>query len=343
MPLIRVLVAGIGGASLGTEIVKALKLAGRYQVYGCDISPYAYGHYMDAMAATFLVRRDRYIEEILNICKDHEVAVVVPGGDEPGVLLSDSNELLQQRGIHLAGNTKEVVGLCSDKAALFDFFQQRNIPTPRTVTVSSIEEMEPFPFPCVIKPAMGSGGSHMVQLADTRADAESAVSYLLRNGAVPVIQEYVPLDEGEFTVGVLHGPDGGLVGSIALKRMFNAKLSVMTKTNTGLISSGYSQGLIEDFREIRLQAENIATLCGSCGPLNIQGRVRRGLLLPFEVNPRFSATTYLRALAGFNEVDICIAGLMGVGFPARSELRPGYYLRSLAEVYVERFMLRGQG
>jgi carbamoyl-phosphate synthase large subunit len=42
---VRVLVAGIGGASLGTEILKALQLAGRYELFGCDISPMAFGHY----------------------------------------------------------------------------------------------------------------------------------------------------------------------------------------------------------------------------------------------------------------------------------------------------------
>lgn len=43
---IRVLIAGIGGASLGTEILKSLLLnEERYDIFGCDISALAFGHY----------------------------------------------------------------------------------------------------------------------------------------------------------------------------------------------------------------------------------------------------------------------------------------------------------
>lgn len=38
----NVLIAGVGGASLGTEIFKSLKRSGNYSVVGADISPYAY-------------------------------------------------------------------------------------------------------------------------------------------------------------------------------------------------------------------------------------------------------------------------------------------------------------
>ncbi|MBT9145434.1 MAG: hypothetical protein DDT42_01305 [candidate division WS2 bacterium] len=37
-----VLIAGVGGASLGTEIFKSLRRSGNYSVVGADISPYAY-------------------------------------------------------------------------------------------------------------------------------------------------------------------------------------------------------------------------------------------------------------------------------------------------------------
>ena len=43
--MIKVMIAGIGGASLGTEILKSLVLAGNYKVFGCDISSTAYGLY----------------------------------------------------------------------------------------------------------------------------------------------------------------------------------------------------------------------------------------------------------------------------------------------------------
>src|SRR5699024_10465277 len=45
---------------------------------------------------------------------------------------------------------------------------------------------------------------------------------------------------------------------------------------------------------------------GLRGPLNIQGRLTEGGLKIFEMNPRFTGITGLRALMGFNEVESCI-------------------------------------
>jgi carbamoyl-phosphate synthase large subunit len=85
---------------------------------------------------------------------------------------------------------------------------------------------------------------------------------------------------------------------------------------------------------LQTTAERIASAIGSRGPINIQARVRNGELIPFEINPRFSASTYLRAMAGFNEVDIFIRHLAGNAQSSIGEVRPGYYLRSLTETDV---------
>ena len=42
MNRLKVMIAGVGGASLGTEILKSLKITNRYDIFGCDISPTAY-------------------------------------------------------------------------------------------------------------------------------------------------------------------------------------------------------------------------------------------------------------------------------------------------------------
>jgi carbamoyl-phosphate synthase large subunit len=73
--------------------------------------------------------------------------------------------------------------------------------------------------------------------------------------------------------------------------------------------------------------------------MNIQGRMRGGTFYPFEINPRFSASVFLRAMAGFNEVDLFLRSLLG-GRPAPGPIRPGFYLRSLSEVFVPRAELK---
>ncbi|HEX4936679.1 MAG TPA: ATP-grasp domain-containing protein, partial [Gemmatimonadaceae bacterium] len=327
-PKLKVMLAGIGGASLGTELLKCLTLADRYEVFGCDVSPTAYGLYDPGFSRTFLARRDRYVPSVIDACRTAGAQWLVPGGEQPMVLLGAASAELAEAGVTLIGNLPEVVATFSDKGRTFEVLAGLGFTVPRTTTVRGADDLAAVGMPCIVKPATGSGGSAMVFFAVDPEEAMTYADYIRRSGGTPLAQEYIGPEEGEFTVGVLTLPDGALAGSIALRRSLDAKLSVMSRGRGGVVSSGYSQGFIGDFPAIRARAEAIALAVGSRGAINIQGRVRGGELIPFEINPRLSASTYLRALAGFNEVDILLQhGAFGVA-PAPATIREGWYLRS---------------
>jgi carbamoyl-phosphate synthase large subunit len=330
----RVLIAGIGGASLGTEVLKCLVLADRYAVFGCDISPLAFGHYARGFEKTFIADRNDYVASVMGICLREGIRFILPGGEEPLNLLSCRLDALSRGGIVLVVNSPQVLGIYTDKAQTFAMLASLGFRIPKTLRVESPDQVAQIPCPCVVKPATGTGGSSFVFLAADHDEAALYANYLLRNGKQPLIQEYIPETEGEYTVGVLSLPGGRVVGSIALRREFQNKLSVQLRTARGLISSGNSQGLIDHFPAIQATAEDIARKSGSEGPFNVQGRVRDGEFIPFEINPRFSASTYLRALAGFNEIDVYLRCLLGEAAITAPTIRPGYYLRSFSEVYV---------
>lgn len=336
----RVLVAGIGGASLGTEVLKCLRDAVGYEIFGCDISPLAYGHYQSERFTTFVVDRQNYVSAVLELCIRLGVEAVIPGGEEPAVLLGGAAGDFKAANVFVAGNSPEVIQLCSDKSQLFEHFRKLDLPIPRTVLVEDVSRIEDVGYPCVVKPATGTGGSSFVFLANNAAEMKLYASYLLQNGQKTILQEYISVEDGEFTIGVLTLPTGRLVGTVALRRLFHAKLSIANKTVAGLISSGYSQGLIDHFPEYCHQAEKLAAAVGSVGPVNIQGRIRDGILVPFEINPRFSASTYLRACAGFNEVDMYLRYVLHGVEPQPAPVKLGYYLRSLDEVFVTKDNLK---
>lgn len=331
---IKVMIAGIGGASLGTEIYKSLRLARGYKIYGCDVSPTAYGLYGQEFDKTYRVTRNDYISSVIAACLDAGTEFLIPGGEQPMTLLGAASNRLAAAGIRLLSNSPELVSLHSDKNRTFECLAACGIPIPRTVAVSSKHDLEHVGLPCIVKPATGSGGSTAVFFAVNVDEAMIYAEFIRRSGSVPVAQEYIDVREGEFTIGVLSLSDKRVAGSIALRRALDAKLSVAYRGRGGLISSGYSQGHIGEYPEFCRQAERIAETIGSCGPINVQGRVRDGVLLPFEINPRFSASTYLRAMAGFNEVDILIKYFVSGAVPQPASIRHGWYLRSLTEQYV---------
>ena len=100
------------------------------------------------------------------------------------------------------------------------------------------------------------------------------------------------------------------------------------------ISSGISQGDIVEFEPVRTTAEKIAEALGSIGPLNIQGRWNGSQFIPFEINPRFSGTTPMRALAGFNEPERMIEEWLGIKQEENhAKVRLGMCIRGLTEYF----------
>ena len=333
-PPVRVMIAGVGGASLGTELCKSLERAKRYEAFGCDISPSAYGLHDPGFRRTYLIDREDYVDNVIDSCLDAKASWLIPGGEQPMVLLGEAADKLAQAGIRLVANDPGVIELFSNKEETFKKLADNGFNIPRTVALNSADDIESIGLPCIVKPSTGSGGSASVFFATSSDEALIYAEFIRRNGSQAIAQEYVDAEEGEFTIGVLSLSNNHVAGSIALRRELGAKLSVAYRGRGGVVSSGYSQGYIDDFPELCQQAESIAKAVGSRGPMNIQARVRNGQILPFEINPRFSASTYLRALAGFNEVDILLRYLCNGEVVEKHDIRSGWYLRSLTEQFV---------
>ncbi|MCU0323537.1 MAG: ATP-grasp domain-containing protein [Chitinophagaceae bacterium] len=277
----KVLIAGLAGASLGTEIVKCLHAVGKYEIYGCDISSLAYGLYSEKLTQSFVVDKDNYIPSLINLCKQNDIKYIIPGGEQPMVLLSAADQQITANEITVLCNKASIVQLFSDKKATFEFLKVHGFAIPHTTSITNgdFSVIDTMSFPCIVKPSSGSGGSDSVFLATSKEECILYAELLQRNNRPVLIQEYIDITEGEFTIGVLSDTNANIISSVAMQRVFNSKLSVAYRGKKGLISSGYSQGLIADFPEIRKQAEAIAIASKSTGPLNVQGRVKNGVLI----------------------------------------------------------------
>ncbi len=337
----NILIAGIGGASLGTEIFKNLALAGYRNIYGADISPYAFGLYQEGFLETFVVDRKKYIRDIYTICKKANIGIIIPGGEGPQILLHEERELFKKNGIILATNSPEVIGLCTDKIRTFDYLSEKGVPVPMTKIINTPAVLDDFPYPCIIKPTRDSGGSAFVSFANNKKDARICADQIIKSGRDPILQEYLPLTEGEYSFSVLSAPSGELFGGVGIKKNFDTKLNYTFKSDEAIISGGYSQGLISIFPEIFSQVCQISKILNSCGPLNIEGRVIKGKFFPFEINPRFSATTHLWAKAGFNDVDYFIRLLSNVSIDKKPSITEGFCLRSFTEIFIPKDELKG--
>lgn len=156
------------------------------------------------------------------------------------------------------------------------------------------------------------------------------------------MQEYVGDEKSEYTVGVLHDLDGNYINSIAIRRDLKSQLNIRAKykNNTGradlgnslIISSGISHGDVGKFPEVTTRCRELAKALGVKGPVNIQLRLVDGTIKVFEINPRFSGTTSLRAMKGYNEPDILLRKhILGETIEPDFQFGEGKILRQLIE------------
>ena len=68
------------------------------------------------------------------------------------------------------------------------------------------------------------------------------------------------------------------------------------------------------------------------GPLNLQFRVSGGKVKIFELNGRFSGTTYFRALSNVNEVEMCLNYILYNQEIVQPKIKPVKILRYYDEI-----------
>lgn len=349
---INLLITGVGGGGHGEQVLKALKMAKTpYTIIGTDMSPISMGLY-EVDKAYIVPRADdsAYISTMLGICKKENVQVLITGSEPELLRISENRETFEKSGILLLINIPHVIRICLDKWETYNFLINNGFDCPKSILVEDemelarLEITNTLHFPVVIKPALAGGGSSNVFLAQDQVELSFFVHYLKNQGLKPMIQEYVGSHDEEYTVGVLTDiSDGELIGSIAVKRQILSGLSnrikVKNRSCSGLksdilaISSGISQGIIDDFLEVRKYCEAITLRLGAKGPVNIQCRKMGEKVYPFEINPRFSGTTSLRALVGYNEPDILIRKHI-LGEEIKIDYKKGTIVRGLSELFI---------
>ncbi len=337
-----VLIAGTGGGGTGTELIKAFKLAKHdYKIVATDMWSNSFGLSETPFRYTIPpASSPDYIDSLLKICKKENVQAIATGSEPELKQVAKNAHIFEENGVRVLLNPWSVIEMCTDKYKLMNFLSSHGIRCPQYFLYEKESDLNKIDqYPVIIKPRVG-GGSQNVFIAQDKEEVSFFTHYLKKYGYEPLVQEYVGTHEEEFTIGVLYADDGKLLTSIAMKRMLGSGLSTrqtVINPNTKkkyVISSGISQGLIDDFKELRKEAEKISKIIGASGPVNVQCRKTEDGIVPFEINPRFSGTTGPRSLVGYNEPDIfCRYKLFGE-IPSKIEYRYGYVVRGLVEKYI---------
>jgi len=317
MPKKTVLVTGTGGRSVGAGILHALlrcgeEISNRWNIIAADANVFSWGLYKTKSRVLLPhASQVEYLKVVLKTVRDYGIEAIVPGSQSEIEILSEKrNEL---GGAVLIANRHELIPLMMDKFRIEKTLNDLGLPFIETKPIDQWESIaEKYGFPLIVKPTVNTGASRGVCIiADEREIKQLLNDIEMTN--LPCVQPYLGTAEDEYTVGVLTSRQGKIIDSIVMRRELTGLSLQNSRKIKGVlcaISSGYSQGYIIKHPEVQSFCEDLAVKLGSCGPLNIQLRMHHQTPYVFEIHPRFSGTTPIRAEVGFNEVDLLLRNFL---------------------------------
>lgn len=281
----------------------------------------AAGHWLGDVAHSIPLAKDpQFIPTLERLVKAERIDVLFVGTDVELGLFAAEKARFAALGTKVVVSSPRVVETADDKWLTAQFLRENGFPFPRTALANDAASCRALAaeagFPLFAKPRRGarSVGARVVK---SNIDLEA----LLSPSSDLVVQEYLPDDPGEFTAGAVGAVDGSIGGVVVLRR----------DLRDGNTFRAYHDG--SDRYEARIA--QIAKTLGVEGPSNFQFRVKNGEPVVFEINARFSGTTPLRALFGFNEVSAIIDNLIDGTPIARPTLRAGTVLRVWSDIFVQ--------
>lgn len=322
MQPITVIVTGVG-APVGVGIIKSLRAADLpLKIIAVDSEPLAQGLYRADRAHLLPSARqdpNAYFEALVQIAQTEAAQILFSGWEGELPLLCDRKAEFEARTGTVLPFAPDATLKALDKWQTAKILSLAGVPVPDTVLPIDVEAFARFrakhDYPYVVKPRRSSGGRGLVWV---NSDAE--LEFFSRSIPDPVIQENLLPDDQEYTVGVFVQQGGTPIGALSLKRSLSGGLSYRMESSANPIAC-----------QVAIDA---ALAMGLIGAVNVQMRLTAAGFKVFEINPRLSSATCVRANFGFNEPELCIRHFVLKEPLTPPTIQHGVCLRFWEELYL---------
>lgn len=284
----NVLFTGIGRR---IELVQAFRNAAlvlnqKIKVYGVDIMATAPAlTYCDYVRTVVPMKDSLYIDNLLQICAEDSIDLVVPTIDTDLLALSENREKFLELGTRVLISAPEKIRICRDKNLTSGFFQSCGLHSP--VPVSNWRNYNSG-FPAFIKPKDGSSSINAFKVENI--DELEVYSNHVNEY---IVQPYI---EGkEYTIDILCDFLGEPI-SIVPRERIQIRAGEVLKTRITMDSI-----MIEESRKICKKFK-------PCGPITVQliREAKTGIDYFIEINPRFGGGSPLSMKAGARSAEMLL-------------------------------------
>lgn len=306
------------GSGVGQSVINSCRLS-RLPLYtvGLGMNPFAYGAYdCDCMDYAPNIYEGGYIDRLIDVLKKHQIDLVIPGLDDEALIFSKAMEQFERAGIKVIASDTQLIALCRDKELMSNELNPIvNVFVKSYDKAGAVEALSKgeIDFPLIAKPRGGyaSRGIEIIRNEDDIAYIEG--QHIVQELAIPgdndpnygayirQINKRINSQVSEISIQLVTDPNGDLISRMASFNKLNNGVPIEIVPYENEEVWGVVDRLYPVYKKMGLR-----------GPLNIQGRLTNNGLKLFEMNPRFTGITGLRAVMGFNEVEACIKAWLGL-------------------------------
>jgi carbamoyl-phosphate synthase large subunit len=291
------LVTSAGGI-IAQGIIKSLNLANeekdnpvKYRIIGADMSPDAPGLYRaDNGVVVPPASSADYTDYVIKLCRKRGIKAIFVGSDSELLTVAGAQTQIERESTaRVLVGPIDIISKARDKWKMFEFCKISDLQHAASALPPNREEFaSEFGFPLVVKPREGFGSVHF-NIVKNKEEMDLSIQAIENAGWHAILQEFLTGDE--FTTGITSDTSGKKIMS---------SISIRKKIKHGQTYKAF----VDDFPLIRESAEKFANKLGAKGAINVQAKLQGDKPVIFEVNPRFSASCPIRAVAGINEPDI---------------------------------------
>ncbi len=305
------------GSGVGEAIYKSLAMSSmNTTIVATDISGFNSGAFRCDRAYKIVPPQDpRYTQQIIDICVQQQIDVVLSGSDTELEKLAELKAEKSLDSVIVVG-TPESVGICRDKRKTFDFYRKRNLPFVDTVLFDGVGEViRNHGFPILAKPTGGSGSVGVKVLMD-QAELDA-----LENKDEYIYQEYLLSENWPVSKANLTREDVMKSGTVVQKDEIS--IQVLLGLNRDVLGTFMSRNVLkfgmptkiypfvcEEYEDVARRMALCLADIGMIGPVNLQCKITDRGPVFFEINPRFTGITSVRATLGFKEVEAVIGHIL---------------------------------
>lgn len=220
---------------------------------------------------------ERYIPEIIEICKTDNISLVVPTIDTELVKLAENkNAIEEQTGARVLISNVESVRICCDKTLTAKFFAENKFDCPVTYDITKRDKLS---YPLFIKPRDGSSSIGAFKV-ENRKQLDFFAEYVDK----PILQECVA--GKEYTVDCFCDFDGNIITVVPRWRIVTRGGEIL-------------KGKVEKNRYIIEDVKRLVTEFGLVGPITVQCFLTDDNKVKYiEINPRFGGGAPMSINAG---------------------------------------------